>query len=765
MVFFLVRSINCSYNIKSLSNTQKQGLITCIPKGNKSKHYLKNWRPISLLNVEYKIASACIAERIKTVLPKLINEDQTGFMQGRYIGENIRLIYDLLNYTEEKKEKGMVLLVDFEKAFDSVSWSFIKKVLKYFNFGPSLQTWVEIFYNNIPSCIQVNGHITEWFQIQRGCRQGDPLSPYICLLCAEILAILARNNKHIKGITINDIIYLISQYADDTTFILDGSKQSLEETLKLLRLFAQISGLSINMEKTKVIWIGRNKNSQTRYCREFNLEWNPKTFTLLGVKFSVNIHEMISINYEDKLLEIKNLLSHWSKRNLTPVGRITVIKSLALSKLNHLFAALPNPPDNYIQTLNRLFFKFIWQKSPEKIKRTVLCKDYKEGGFRMVNTKTFIQATKVSWIRRTIQSNSKWVQLHKFLYPDMNVMYYGTSVPDKYIKNQTNKFWKDVFISWNTFVKTFTNDKDICKESLWLNNNIKIDGKTVFFKSWFNKGIRIVNDVLDDLGFISYDSLRTNFGVETIFLTYHSLIMAIKKYLISINLMHISKSSIEQPFISPILHSVIQYKKGCRIIYDKLNECTIRPKSILKWERDIRKMPLSVWKYYFSLPFKISKDSKLWWFQGRIVHRILTTNKFLFIINRRHNDLCSFCNLAPETIIHLFWECQEIQNLWEDISIWLNFRNLFPDLEITSESIIFGFKGNTVMHSTLNLIFLVIKYMIYKSKVQEKHISLPIVKNEISNRYKLEKYIATINNKLGQFEERWKNLSEIIIRG
>lgn len=110
-----------------------------MPKGDKPKQYLKNWRPITLLNVVYKLASGCIAERLKTVLSKLISNDQTGFISGRYIGENTRLIYDIMNYMEENNIPGLLLIIDFEKAFDTISWEFIKKVFDFFNFGESIK--------------------------------------------------------------------------------------------------------------------------------------------------------------------------------------------------------------------------------------------------------------------------------------------------------------------------------------------------------------------------------------------------------------------------------------------------------------------------------------------------------------------------------------------------------------------------------------------------------------------------------------------------
>ncbi len=247
--YFLIKSLNYGYSNGEVSVTQKEGIITCIPKGNKNKQLLKNWRPISLLNVTYKIASATIANRIKTILPHIINEDQTGFISGRYIGENIRTVYDLFDYTANNDIPGLLLLIDFEKAFDSVSWLFINNVLNFLNFGPSIRNWFKTFYKNIKSRVIVNGHLSSWLPIGRGCRQGDPLSPYIFVICAEILAHLIRNNPNIKGINIHGNTFLLSQYADDTSIFLDGSTRSLEHTLLVLKFYEKISGLGLNVEK------------------------------------------------------------------------------------------------------------------------------------------------------------------------------------------------------------------------------------------------------------------------------------------------------------------------------------------------------------------------------------------------------------------------------------------------------------------------------------------------------------------------------------
>jgi len=212
-----------------------RGIITLIPKPKKDTTSLENPRPISLLNVDYRILTKTIAKRLEKVLPKIINPDQTGYVKGRYIGENARLILDIVPYADEKNVPGVALFIDFRKAFDTIEWDFLIDTLNKFNSGPDVINWVKIFYNNVTSCVLSNGHASEFFALERGARQSCPLSGLLFAIGIEVLANAIRNKTTIKGIKVGQKEIKASSYADDTTvFVRD--LDSIPELLVLLRL-------------------------------------------------------------------------------------------------------------------------------------------------------------------------------------------------------------------------------------------------------------------------------------------------------------------------------------------------------------------------------------------------------------------------------------------------------------------------------------------------------------------------------------------------
>ena len=189
--FYVVHALNRCFEKKRLSISLRQCIIICLPKGTKDRSLIKNWRPISLLSVIYKLASGAIANRLKESLNKIISNCQTGVIKCRYISDSTRLIYDLLEFTETRKIPGLLMCIDFEKAFDSLSWNFLYKVLSFFGYSNNFIKWVKLFNMDIKAYILQCAFLSKEINVQRGCHQGDLISSYLFLLGVEILMIFS----------------------------------------------------------------------------------------------------------------------------------------------------------------------------------------------------------------------------------------------------------------------------------------------------------------------------------------------------------------------------------------------------------------------------------------------------------------------------------------------------------------------------------------------------------------------------------------------
>ena len=203
-----------SINKDQLCKSQYEGVITLLPKPGKDLLLACNYRPITLLNCDYKIIAKVINNRLWPLLPSLVSQDQSGFTKGRNIGDNIRLMFDIIDYANCKNVPGAVLSVDLQKAFDSLNWSFIFAMLRIYGFGDFLIGLIKMIYKEPKCCIINNNFLSSFFDVKRGVRQGDPLSPTIFILSIEYLAISFRQSISYKGLTIQNHCFKVSLFAD-----------------------------------------------------------------------------------------------------------------------------------------------------------------------------------------------------------------------------------------------------------------------------------------------------------------------------------------------------------------------------------------------------------------------------------------------------------------------------------------------------------------------------------------------------------------------
>ena len=758
----VVRALNEAFREGELSSTQKQGLIICIPKEDKPREYIKNWRPISLLNTVYKIGSSCIANRIKTVLPLLVNEDQTGFIAKRYIGDNIRLIYDLMRYLDIKNIPGLMLSLDFEKAFDSLDWGFMFKALKSFGFGYDICKWISTFYKDIKSTVIVNGQCTSWFSVNRGCRQGDPISPYLFVLSVEILAIIIRENKNIKGIFIDDIEHKISQFADDAQLLNNGDERTFIETINVIHKFGKLSGLFLNTEKTQAIWLGSKKNCKTRFMPHIKLQWNPNKFKILGIWFSNDFKECERLNYSEKYSEVKALFKTWLKRSITPLGRVAVLKSIILSKLVYLWILLPNPPIDFVTEFQKLCFEFVWNRKPDRISRKTAVKHINKGGLGIPDICTYISTLKLMWIRKLENSQHKWKHVSKATFPFLeNLNYLG---PDLFLHKDLNKnlFWLDVMKAYKQICsklppKSF--EEIVCERFLY-NNNITIDNKIITNAIWAKSGVFCIAQLMKENGsFLKHNEFNVRFDTNIGFLTYTACIHSVKSYLRKCGFNGDTCTNYISAEIPIALRLIYSVEKGTRKFYDLMMADDTNPNCCGKWDNKLNTR--MNWKTVFAKLHEI-KDIKLRWFQIRIVHRILATNIILKEMGIMENNKCTFCKQERDSIEHFLWKCHHVKHFWTNFEKLLHDKcDIAYNMRLTELLVLFGIDTGVKTNKVFDLIVLLAKSYIYKSKINKQ---LPVINNfliELKYRYKIEKFNAQINNCSQKFDRDWINFKQI----
>ncbi len=410
-----------TYRLGELPYTLRKAILALLFKKGDTT-LLKNYRPISLTNYDYKILCFALANRLQKVLSDIIHEDQTGYIKGRYIGTNARLLEDYFEHCESFNIPGILLMLDFEKAFDSIEWNFMTSVLSKFNFGEGFIRWVKILYKNPIISIKNNGWLSQDIKLERGVRQGCPLSALLFVLAVEIMAIEIRKNKNIKGFQCGNEEIKDSLYADDTTLLL-SSIESLNEAINTINKFSRVAGPKLNVDKTEGILLGPLKNTLISIN---GIKFTNKAVRCLGIYIG---HDKISCyqkNWKDKIEKMKLVFERWKNRHLSIFGKSLIIKSLAASILVHTMSILDTPTE-ILDEIEKLIFGFLWEKN-EKIKRKTLIMNKLKGGINMLDIHCKNKALKASWIKRLNKTgpNKSFINLY-LNKKGINVEYLSTA--------------------------------------------------------------------------------------------------------------------------------------------------------------------------------------------------------------------------------------------------------------------------------------------------------------------------------------------------
>ena len=268
-----------------LSNSQRQAVIKLLEKKRQRQKIHKNWRPISLINYDAKLLSKTLAERLKLVLPSIIKNDQTAYVKNRFLGESVRLISDILETTKKLNIEGFIMTIDIEKAFDSLDHAFLFALLKKFNIDPEFINWIKVLTNSQESCVINGGVSTGLFPLERGTRQGDPISAYLFIMAMEAFFTMVRSDSKVKGLDIYGFNYLLTSYADDTTFFLKDETSALH-IFSIFTIFSEFSGLKVNKSKCEIAGIGLKSGAKTTLSDVKNINLLNNFLKILWVCFN-----------------------------------------------------------------------------------------------------------------------------------------------------------------------------------------------------------------------------------------------------------------------------------------------------------------------------------------------------------------------------------------------------------------------------------------------------------------------------------------------
>ena len=372
---------------------------------------IENYRPITLLNSDYKLLTKALSLQLIDDIKKMIHRDQAGFIPGRSIFDHIRLTRLMTKFAEITEKNGAVIALDQEKAYDKITHQYLWKTLESFNVPQLFTKTVKELYNNAWTSVAINGELSSPYKVKRGVRQGDPLSCFLFDIGIEPLACLIRNAEEIKGYIIPGLNekLAINLFADDTVLYLN-EEDSFDEVTKILDKWCELSGAKFNKEKSEIIPIGTEAHRDRIYqTRKLHPEDNPiqsdvriaqegEAVRSLGAWIGNNTIE--SKPWEPIIDLVHNDLERWKSAHPTLDGKRIIVQAIVGGRTQFLTKA-QGMPVNIQEALTREIRNFIWDDANHvpRLGMNHLSNAKDIGGLKLLNLKTRNEAIEIIWLR------------------------------------------------------------------------------------------------------------------------------------------------------------------------------------------------------------------------------------------------------------------------------------------------------------------------------------------------------------------------------
>jgi hypothetical protein len=411
---YIFSSWEFSEKIGNLATSQRDSVITLLEKKGKDKSLIENLRPISLSNCDIKICTKALALRTNVVLNSILTTTQTGYIPGKQITDNCRLIEEIIELSNSENQEAYLITLDAQKAFDSVDHEYLHKILKCYGFPVEYIRWVKIIYTNLRSNVMINGYLSEIIEIERSVKQGDALSCALFVLAIDPLLRMIDRDERITPININQdntaepINIKTATFADDITAI-TKDKEGINHIIDNYNRFSNLSGIRLNIPKTEIMSLGKNKNKIENFkINSGNKEIvivNQKSVKICGITFSTSKEISYEENIVKRIDKLTRILNVWRQRNLTLKGKILIAKTFAISQVVYAMQSTTLKKEDLLK-IEREIYKFIWNiknsstKVAGKIKRDILKGKPEMGGLNAPDIQNLNSAIKFKYLLR-----------------------------------------------------------------------------------------------------------------------------------------------------------------------------------------------------------------------------------------------------------------------------------------------------------------------------------------------------------------------------
>ena len=410
----LVQAIKEIFQGQTFPRSWKATFIALIPKVTNPTSF-REFRPISLCNVYYKVVSKIVTERLRVFLDRLISPEQCGFVQGRHIHDNIMLVHELAQSLDQDiRGSNVIIKLDMEKAFDRIEWRSIAEVLRRFGFATAVINLVDICVRENHFSLLVNRHSTPFFTASRGLRQGDPLSPTLFILVEEVLS-RSLSRAIAQGLIQPYYskrgcpIISHSMFADDAILFLNGCEASLQGLMGILSGYERATGQLVNTSKSSFMVASTTINTIRRIQDISSFSRSHLPFDYLGCPI---FSGRTRVHYFDGLLsKLRKKLAGWKLHLLSPGGRIQLIRHVLMSMPLHLLA-VHEVPDTVLRSIRQICTSFLWDgklEGPRRQRRVSwekACRPLDEGGLGIRRPEDVLDMLqkKLVWRMRTMST-------------------------------------------------------------------------------------------------------------------------------------------------------------------------------------------------------------------------------------------------------------------------------------------------------------------------------------------------------------------------